>query len=118
MPIYAYKCLLRSRQGCAAEAFGSALERVPGVRCCELLEQVTAAGFQLKGNGWYVTDFRDNNKKKETKSPDASKTPDASKSTEPAAGEAAKPATETAKPVESNSTPASPPPPSTPTPSA
>ncbi len=25
-------------------------------------EQVTAAGFQLKGTGWYVTDFRDNNK--------------------------------------------------------
>lgn len=26
------------------------------------VKQVTAAGFQLKGTGWYVTDFRDNNK--------------------------------------------------------
>jgi len=26
-------------------------------------KQVTAAGFQLKGSGWYVTDFRDNTKK-------------------------------------------------------
>ncbi|BDC30124.1 putative regulatory protein, FmdB family [Bordetella parapertussis] len=24
-------------------------------------KQVTAAGFQLKGSGWYVTDFRNNN---------------------------------------------------------
>jgi len=24
------------------------------------VKQVTAAGFQLKGTGWYVTDFRDN----------------------------------------------------------
>lgn len=23
-------------------------------------KQVTAAGFQLKGSGWYVTDFRNN----------------------------------------------------------
>ena len=26
-------------------------------------KQLTAAGFQLKGSGWYVTDFRDNGKK-------------------------------------------------------
>jgi predicted nucleic acid-binding Zn ribbon protein len=24
------------------------------------VKQVTAAGFQLKGSGWYVTDFRNN----------------------------------------------------------
>jgi putative FmdB family regulatory protein len=32
-----------------------------------LVKQVTAAGFQLKGAGWYVTDFRDQgaNKKKD-----------------------------------------------------
>jgi putative FmdB family regulatory protein len=61
MPIYAYRCgecghsrdvlqklsdpLLTTCPACGAEAF---------------TKQVTAAGFQLKGSGWYVTDFRDN----------------------------------------------------------
>lgn len=59
MPIYAYKCgscghakdvlqkisdpLLTVCPACGAEAFS---------------KQITAAGFQLKGSGWYVTDFR------------------------------------------------------------
>jgi len=37
------------------------------------VKQVTAAGFQLKGTGWYVTDFRDGGKKpSETSSPGSS----------------------------------------------
>jgi putative FmdB family regulatory protein len=59
MPIYAYRCsscghakdvlqkvsdpVLTTCPACGAEAFA---------------KQVTAAGFQLKGSGWYVTDFR------------------------------------------------------------
>ncbi len=59
MPIYAYRCntcghakdvlqkmsdpLLTSCPACGAETF---------------TKQVTAAGFQLKGSGWYVTDFK------------------------------------------------------------
>jgi putative FmdB family regulatory protein len=59
MPIYAYKCdacghakdilqkmsdpVLTTCPHCGAQAFS---------------KQVTAAGFQLKGSGWYVTDFR------------------------------------------------------------
>ncbi|MFM9914576.1 MAG: FmdB family zinc ribbon protein [Rhizobacter sp.] len=59
MPIYAYRCeacghakdvlqkvsdpLLTTCPACGAESFK---------------KQVTAAGFQLKGSGWYVTDFR------------------------------------------------------------
>ncbi|MBX9832968.1 MAG: zinc ribbon domain-containing protein [Burkholderiaceae bacterium] len=62
MPIYAYKCgscghakdvlqkisdpQLTVCPACGAEAF---------------TKQVTAAGFQLKGSGWYVTDFRGGN---------------------------------------------------------
>ena len=61
MPIYAYRCtscghakdvlqkvsdpLLTVCPACGAEAFQ---------------KQLTAAGFQLKGSGWYVTDFRNN----------------------------------------------------------
>ncbi|MEK8050148.1 FmdB family zinc ribbon protein [Ideonella sp. DXS22W] len=59
MPIYAYRCgacghakdvlqkisdpVLTTCPACGAEAFS---------------KQVTAAGFQLKGSGWYVTDFK------------------------------------------------------------
>jgi putative FmdB family regulatory protein len=62
MPIYAYRCsacghaqdvlqkisdpLLTTCPACGAEAY---------------TKQVTAAGFQLKGSGWYVTDFRSGN---------------------------------------------------------
>ena len=59
MPIYAYRCsacghakdvlqkmsdpVLTTCPSCGAEAFS---------------KQLTAAGFQLKGSGWYVTDFK------------------------------------------------------------
>jgi putative FmdB family regulatory protein len=59
MPIYAYRCgecghakdvlqklsdpLLTTCPACGAEAFS---------------KQLTAAGFQLKGSGWYATDFK------------------------------------------------------------
>jgi putative FmdB family regulatory protein len=59
MPIYAYRCsacghakdvlqkmsdpVLTTCPACGAEAYS---------------KQVTAAGFQLKGSGWYATDFR------------------------------------------------------------
>jgi putative FmdB family regulatory protein len=59
MPIYAYRCntcghakdvlqkmsdpLLTTCPACGAETF---------------TKQVTAAGFQLKGSGWYATDFK------------------------------------------------------------
>jgi putative FmdB family regulatory protein len=75
MPIYAYRCadcghtkdvlqklsdpVLTTCPACHAEAFS---------------KQLTAAGFQLKGSGWYVTDFRGNGGGKsggEAKSADA-----------------------------------------------
>ncbi len=59
MPIYAYRCgacghakdvlqklsdpVLSTCPACGAEAFA---------------KQLTAAGFQLKGSGWYATDFK------------------------------------------------------------
>src|SRR3569832_885128 len=64
MPINEYRC----------EASGQALEALqkmseaPLTDCPEcgapaLKKQVTAAGFQMMGSGWYVTDFRDKGKK-------------------------------------------------------
>lgn len=64
MPIYEYAC----------EACGHTLEKLQKMsdaplticpQCGEprLQKQVSAAGFRLKGGGWYETDFKNNNKK-------------------------------------------------------
>ena len=63
MPIYAYKC---SSCGMSKDILRKISD--PALTLCpecgqEALEkQVTSAGFQLKGSGWYVTDFREGNK--------------------------------------------------------
>jgi putative FmdB family regulatory protein len=60
MPIYAYRC---QACGYACDVLQK-MSDAPLTDCesCgkpELKKQLTAAGFQLKGTGWYVTDFRD-----------------------------------------------------------
>ena len=59
MPIYAYKC---DSCGFAKDVLQKmsedALTQCPSCGTAEFKKQVTAAGFQLKGSGWYVTDFR------------------------------------------------------------
>ena len=65
MPIYAYKC---SACGFAKDALqkmsDAPLTVCPTCGASAFEKQVTAAGFQLKGSGWYVTDFRDGGGKK------------------------------------------------------
>lgn len=61
MPIYAYKC---TACGHAQDVLQKMSDKILTV-CPEChqetyAKQVTAAGFQLKGSGWYVTDFRQN----------------------------------------------------------
>ncbi|AOJ81926.1 FmdB family transcriptional regulator [Burkholderia savannae] len=59
MPIYAYRC-----EACGyAKDVLQKMSDAPLSQCPEcgkdaFRKQVTAAGFQLKGSGWYVTDFR------------------------------------------------------------
>jgi putative FmdB family regulatory protein len=59
MPIYAYRC-----ESCGfAKDVLQKISDQPLTVCPEcgkesFKKQVTAAGFQLKGSGWYVTDFR------------------------------------------------------------
>ena len=59
MPIYEYRC---SRCGHTLEALqklaDAPLSECPACHEAALVKQVSAAGFQLKGSGWYVTDFR------------------------------------------------------------
>lgn len=59
MPIYAYRC-----DACGHEKDHLQKLSDPVLSTCPecsqeaYQKQVTAAGFQLKGNGWYATDFK------------------------------------------------------------
>jgi putative FmdB family regulatory protein len=59
MPIYAYKC---ESCGFAKDVLqklsDSPLTQCPTCGASAFKKQLTAAGFQLKGSGWYATDFK------------------------------------------------------------
>jgi putative FmdB family regulatory protein len=104
MPIYAYRCTTCGHaQDVLQKISDPVLTVCPACGASTYAKQVTAAGFQLKGSGWYATDFRGG--KTETKTDGA------------AADGAAKPAAEAAtaekKPSEA---PAPAPAPAAPTP--
>jgi putative FmdB family regulatory protein len=62
MPIYAYKCASCGHALDVLQKMSDAvLTDCPSCGAVALQKQVTAAGFQLKGSGWYVTDFRNGN---------------------------------------------------------
>ena len=64
MPIYAYKCTSCGHAKDVLQKISDPLLTVcPECGQETFSKQVTAAGFQLKGNGWYVTDFRGNDNK-------------------------------------------------------
>ena len=73
MPIYAYKCAECGHPMEAIQKVSDArLTECPSCGKPALVKQLTAAGFHLKGGGWYVTDFRDSGsgKKKDSGKPD------------------------------------------------
>ena len=77
MPIYAYRCASCGHSRDVLQKISDpVLTTCPVCGAEQFQKQVTAAGFQLKGSGWYVTDFRGGSSAK------------AEKSTEPAAGDA------------------------------
>jgi putative FmdB family regulatory protein len=96
MPIYEYVC-----RACGAERdVMQKISDAPLTRCpqCEaeaFEKKVSAAGFQLKGGGWYVTDFRGDSKKagggteKSTTDAATSSTPASTSDSTPAAPAAA-----------------------------
>lgn len=62
MPIYAYKCESCGHAKDVLQKISDApLSVCPQCGAPAFKKQVTAAGFQLKGSGWYVTDFRGGN---------------------------------------------------------
>ena len=79
MPIYAYKC---SSCGHAKDVLqkisADPLTVCPACGSATFAKQLTAPGFQLKGSGWYVTDFRDGKKPAGDPKTDAAKSEAAS----------------------------------------
>jgi putative FmdB family regulatory protein len=63
MPIYAYRCTSCGFERDHLQKLSDPLlELCPQCGQASYRKQVTAAGFQLKGNGWYATDFKGGNK--------------------------------------------------------
>jgi len=59
----------------------AALTDCPNCGKPELKKLISAAGFQLKGSGWYATDFKSGGKKKEEATGSESASADKSSST-------------------------------------
>ena len=94
MPIYEYECGACTERREFIQKFSDSPKlKCPACGADELKRLMSAAAFHLKGDGWYVTDFRDKDKKKKdgdkdgdkeatgsTKDADKSSTKDSAKS--------------------------------------
>lgn len=59
MPIYGYRCSSCGLQKDVMQKISDApLTDCPSCGASTFSKQLSAAGFQLKGSGWYVTDFK------------------------------------------------------------
>ena len=88
MPIYVYRCSSCDLQQDVLQKMSDApLSVCPECGQQTFSKQLTAAGFQLKGNGYYVTDFKNGTPKPDAKQPDINKSdakPDAKSDVAPA----------------------------------
>jgi len=100
MPIYAYKCSICGLAKDVLQKIADApLTDCPACGAASFSKQITAAGFQLKGSGWYATDFRNGSGKPADKPADKTEDKPADPKTDSAgtaAAPAAAPATATA----------------------
>ena len=70
MPIYGYRCEACGEEHDVLQKVSEApLTKCPACGKKALKKQLSAAGFQLKGSGWYATDFK--SKKPAEKKPEA-----------------------------------------------
>ena len=68
MPIYAYKCsTCQHTQDVLQKMSDAPLTVCPECGAATFTKQLTAAGFQLKGSGWYATDFKNGPAKADAK---------------------------------------------------
>lgn len=85
MPIYVYECADCGKEHEILQKLADPPASVcPSCGQKNLSKQLTAAGFHLKGNGWYASDFKNKSPsapaegastKTETKAPEVAKTP-------------------------------------------
>ena len=75
MPIYAYKCASCGHTADVLQKMSAdPLTECPACGKSSYCKQVTAPSFQLKGSGWYVTDFKGEKKPATVPAVDAAKT--------------------------------------------
>src|SRR5688572_17426999 len=68
MPIYEYRCSACGQDHEVLQKVSEPpLTECPACGKPALQKQLSAAGFQLKGSGWYATDFKGSGKKPEKK---------------------------------------------------
>jgi len=71
MPIYEYKCAACGHQEEHLQKVSEKpLSKCPSCGKKKYRKQLSAAGFQLKGSGWYATDFKSSGKKPDEKKAD------------------------------------------------
>lgn len=64
MPIYEYQCEFCGHQLEKLQKMSDApLLECPACEKPALIKKISAAGFRLKGGGWYETDFKSANRK-------------------------------------------------------
>jgi putative FmdB family regulatory protein len=81
VPIYAYRCEACGFAKDALQKLSDApLSICPSCNADAFKKQLTAAGFQLKGSGWYATDFKNG----ATAAKPAASTPDTASASAPA----------------------------------
>ena len=68
MPIYEYRCEACGHHDDHLQKLSEpALTKCPACGKKKYRKQLTAAGFQLKGSGWYATDFKGGKKSEDAK---------------------------------------------------
>jgi putative FmdB family regulatory protein len=74
MPIYEYRCTSCGHELEALQKFSDApLADCPACNSATLTKLISAAGFHLKGSGWYATDFKGSGKPAAAKASDDGK---------------------------------------------
>ncbi|HEX4857080.1 MAG TPA: FmdB family zinc ribbon protein [Limnobacter sp.] len=97
MPIYAYRCEACGFEKDVLQKLSDApLTQCPSCKAERFVKQVTAAGFQLKGSGWYVTDFKSGGSTSSTSTQSKASSAETTASSSPSTPNTAAPGTDAA----------------------
>ena len=104
MPIYAYRCASCGHSRDVLQKMSDpVLTTCPACGAEQFQKQVTAAGFQLKGSGWYATDFKGGNAPAPAVAPASGDAGGAAPSAAPAAAPAPAPSSDSGPSASSSS---------------